>query len=284
MFSLIINRKLIGIKHVIHTLCLGMCIMICGCGSKSEFSLLQKMIEKEDAYLSQEIFEEQLEVRLNEYFYYEGGTSYEAPLMVYEGEHLDYVVLHHYSLDSVEGGYTKYRVLVLVQPQDESLSTSMVELTVYNEAMYSLSFCGRLDERIDFEDSKSIEEGVSDLLGTSAKFEKVKMWYTGTLDVGACEQPQYSDFEEKEKRIAEICDWIENYLLLTEMGGDVDIYVRDFRKEDSSTEILIERTDEEIAYLLMSYYFYQENNFQRPLEMEGDCTAYIEKLKEMSVN
>lgn len=271
----------------LYAVCLSICVMLCGCGvtNKEEFTLLQDLFEEESPYLSQEHFEEQLLERLNEYIYYEGGITYEAPLLAYTGETLDYVVLHQKLWDSEEYCYTKYKVSVLLQPQNEELATSMVDLTVYNDSMYSLSFAGSPNRRIDFENSEDVQESVSDWLGISSESEKAKLWYMGTLTVGQGEEPQYSDFEGKEERVGEIYDWAENYLVMAEITDKVTVYVRDFREADSRTEVLMEvLKDEEVSHLILPYYFYEENNFQKPYELkDGEYPSYIEKLKQMSV-
>lgn len=196
---------------------------------------------------------------------------------------MDYVVLHQKIWDSKECSFTKYNVLVLLQPRDKKLSTSRVNLTVYNDSLYSFAYDGSPKRRIDFDDSEDVQEAFGDLSGAYSETEKAKIWYTGTLTVGDGREPQYSDFQEKEERIAEIHDWADNYLQKVELDGNVDIFVRDFREEDSSTKILIERKDGDPKYLSLDYYFYQDNDFQELFAIEEDRhSAYIEKLKRMS--
>lgn len=96
--------------------------------------------------------------------------------MAYKGETLDYVVFHQREWDSeeTEGCYKEYRILVLLQPRNKALSTSMINFSVYNDFMYSLLFQGGLlDRRIDFADSTDVKESLSELFGTDAS-EKTK--------------------------------------------------------------------------------------------------------------
>lgn len=278
---------LINTKATTYILCAVVCILLCGCRktTDSDFGVLPQLIEKGESHLPQEAFEKHLKTLLDEYFYYEGGITYEAPLMVYKGEKLDYVVLQDDKVFREEAGYFYRRVFVLLQPQKENLSTAMVEIAIYNDTMYALSFRGRIDGRIDFEDAGEVEENLSKLLGTECEFEKIKMQYAGTLPAGKGEEPQYGDFEGKEMQVAEIQEWTENYLERSEITEETVIYIRDFRQEDSHTEVLIEMSlDGEKSYLFLPYYFYQENNFQKPFELaEGEHSAYLTKLKHKSI-
>lgn len=64
-----------------------------------------------------------------------------------------------------------------------------------------------------------------------------------------------------------------------ERNQSIRILIRDFRKEDSGTEILIESKEEDMVPLLLPYYFYTENNFQHSLELNEDrYGVYIEKF------
>lgn len=244
-------------------------------------------MEKEEPYLSQENLEEQLKTWLNDYIYFEGGVSYEAPLLAYKGERLDYVVFHQRQWDSEEtkARDKKYRVLVLLQPRNETLSTSMLSFSVYNDSMYSLSIQGQLiDRRVDFANSADVRKSFSELFGTD-EGEKSKIWYTGTLSVGNGEEPQYMDFEGKKEKVDEICISVEDFLRGSEISGNVDIYIRNFNEHDGDTEILIESKDSDDSYILLPYcFYYKELNLQKTMELKKDeHFTYIEKFKRMSV-
>ncbi len=260
---------------------LAACALFSGCGEKrgEEFASLYNDMGEEFPYLSQDDLEEQLKLRLNENIYYKGGIVYDNPLLSYKGTTLDYVVLHQKSCDKEEEEYTQYIASILLQPQDEGLTTAMVDLTVYNGTLYALSLQGSLDRRVDLRDVSGAKEEIADLLGLTAEPGEVKIWYQGTLTVGNGEKPEYSDFNGKEARIAEIYEWTKNYLKMADLKEDARILIRDFRKEDGGTEILIEDKDGYMAPLLLPYYFYQENNFQHSLELNGDrYDAYIERF------
>lgn len=260
---------------------LAACTLLSGCGEKrgEVFASLQNDMGEELPYLSQDNLEEQLKLRLNESIYYEGGIVYDNPLLSYRGTTLDYLVLHQKVWDKEETEYTKYVASILLQPQDEGLATAMVDLTVYNGALYALSLRGSLDMRVDLRDVAGAKEEIVDSLGLAAEPEAVKIWYQGTFTVGKGEKPEYANFNGKEARIAEIYEWAEDYLGKAELKEDARILIRDFRKEDSSTEILIEGKEEDMTPFLLSYYFYQENNFQHLLELDEDrYDAYMEKF------
>lgn len=173
------------------------CILASGCGEMYEekFALLQNDMEEEFPYLSQDELEEQLKLRLNENVYYEGGIAYDSPLLSYRGATLDYIVLHQKLWDKEEAEYTQYIVSILLQPQDEGLTTTMVNLTVYNESLYALSLQGSWDRRVDFKDAVGAKEEIAYLLGLTAKSEEMKIWYQGTLTVGNGEKPEYQDID-----------------------------------------------------------------------------------------
>lgn len=261
---------------------LAACVLLSGCGEKGGEGLayLQNDMGEELPYLSQDDLEEQLKLRLNEDIYYEGGIAYDNPLVSYKGAVLDYIVLHQRLWDKEETEYTQYVASVLLQPWDEELPTAMVDLTVYNGSLYSLSLHGSLDGRVDLRDVAGAKAEIVDLLGLTAKSSEVKIWYQGTLTVGNGEKPEYPDFDEKEERIAEIYEWAEEYLKKAELKADARILIRDFRKEDSGTEILIESKEEDMVPFLLPYYFYTENNFQQSFELKKErYQTYMEKFR-----
>lgn len=263
------------------------CILFSGCGrtDMEAFSYLQKSMETESPYLLQEDLEEQLKLRLDELIYLEGGADSDSPLLSYKDTVVDYIVLHQKAWDSKEAEFTQYIASILLQPRDETLNTTMVSLTVYNESLYSLSLQGSLKHRIDFGDSQKAQEGLAILLGSDMDLDDTKIWYQGTLTVDGSDSPEYPDFDGKDAKITDIHDWAENFLKLAEIDGDAAICIRNFREEDSATDILIESRDADSAYLLVPYYFYQENNFQKPLALdENKYHSYIEKLEMLSIN
>ena len=162
-------------------------------GYREEFALLQDDMEEELPYLSQEEFEEQLKLRLNENIYYEGRIADSSPLLSYRETVLDYIALHQKLCDKEEAGYTQSIVSILLQPQEEGLATTLVNLTVYNNSIYELSFQGSLDGRVDLRDTVGAKEKIVDWLGLPADSGGVKIWYQGTVTVGNGEKPEYSD-------------------------------------------------------------------------------------------
>lgn len=259
---------------------LAVCIQINGCCKTNELVLLRDILGEETPYILQEKLEEQLKLRLDEYIYFDGGTAYESPLLSYKGQDLDYAVLHNRKWDKTKG--TEYAAYILLQPADENMTTTMVQLSVYNESMYALAFHGGLNRKIDLDDLEDVQNGLADLLGTSVEFEEVKFWYQGSVKTGNGEVPEYPYFNGKEERVIEIMDWAKKFLKLAELKEDAEIVIRDFRKEDKNTDVLININ--EGTYILMPYYFDEENNFQKPLELkEGEYRDFPGKLRKLSI-
>ncbi|WP_286081949.1 hypothetical protein [Parablautia intestinalis] len=205
---------------------LAVCIQINGCCKTNELVLLRDILGEETPYILQEKLEEQLKLRLDEYIYFDGGIAYESPLLSYKGQDLDYAVLHNRKWDKTKG--TEYAAYILLQPADENMTTTMVQLSVYNESMYALAFHGGLNRKIDLGDLEDVQNGLADLLGTSVEFEEVKFWYQGSVKTGNGEAPEYPYFNGKEERVIEIMDWAKKFLKLAELKEDAEIVIRDF--------------------------------------------------------
>lgn len=251
--------------------------------NKEDFKILTQNMEKENPYLQQTKLEQQLKRRLNEYIFYEGGISYEAPLMVYEGEILDYIVFHKKEWDSQETDFKREEAFILLQPRNKESFTSLVEFTIYNDSMYSISLMGHLDEKIDFGNTEDIQKNFEKLFGSLLENKTPNIWYTGTLTVGEVETLDYVEFKEKKEQLSEINSWINEYLQKSEIVGNMKIYVRNYNEDDSNTDILIENEESKSSYLLLTYYFYQENNFQTAMDIqEEQFSNFIAKIKKMS--
>ncbi len=143
------------------------CLTLCGCGrgQKENFTLLQSVMEKEKPFLSQESMEEQLCSWLNAYIYYEGGLTYEAPLMSYAGETVDYMIFHDKQWERNGLGFTGRKIYVLLQPRNKALATSILEFNIYDDFLYSIDEAlGLPKERGDFSDLEVMKEEISQLL------------------------------------------------------------------------------------------------------------------------
>ena len=172
--------------------CLCVCLTVCGCSAadKEDFSVLQDIMEQEEPYLSQDIMEEQLNAWLEAYIYYEGGIAYEAPLLSYEDEVVDYIVFHTKQWDLVEP-YKSCSLEILLQPRSDELFTSWLSFTIYNDCMYSIDYAGRnLDGKNNFSNLEDAQKGLSEHFGQFADMEKTTIWYAGTLSAGKGGEPQ----------------------------------------------------------------------------------------------
>ncbi len=145
---------------------------------------LQNDMGEEFPYLSQDDLEEQFMLRLKEDIYNVGDIASDDPLLLYQGEILDYIVLHQKARDKKEAEDTQYVVSVFLQPLDEGLPTAMVDLAVHNGSFYTLSFHGSLDVRVDFRDIVGAKEKIVEAFGLAAESGDVKVWYQGTFTVG----------------------------------------------------------------------------------------------------